>query len=215
MVLVKRTPSGAGLGGGSSDAASTLLALDYLAGTALSEKALGELAQELGSDTPFFLSGGAAWVEGWGERIEPLNTPEGFWVVLVKPPFPSPTAEAFRLLDSCREKGLGFPLGPPLSQAELKESLGKDPGLWPFSNDFLMVFLEGGEGTGGAAGVYRGILEGLKGLGASFSGLSGSGSCCFGIFIDGGRAEKGVKFFAERGFFSTLTFPLARRARAV
>jgi 4-diphosphocytidyl-2-C-methyl-D-erythritol kinase len=215
VILAKRTPSGAGLGGGSSDAASTLLALDKLAGTALSEKVLGEMARELGSDVPSFLSGGAALVEGRGEKIEPLKTPEGFWVVLVKPSFPSPTAEAFRLLDRCRERGLEFSPCPPLSRAELRESLGKDPGLWSFSNDFLTVFLEGDPENEGAAEVYRDILEGLKGRGASFSGLSGSGSCCFGIFTDGGRAEKGVKFFAEKGFFSTLTFPLARRARAV
>ncbi|MDR1059287.1 MAG: 4-(cytidine 5'-diphospho)-2-C-methyl-D-erythritol kinase, partial [Treponema sp.] len=69
---IKRIPPGSGYGGGSSDAAAALLALDSLSGGALGPGALPELAAALGSDAPFFLRGGAALVRGRGERLEAL-----------------------------------------------------------------------------------------------------------------------------------------------
>ncbi len=81
----KRIPSQAGMGGGSSDAASTLLALHRLWNLQLPLEALTQIGLQLGADVPFFLSGGNAWVEGIGERISPLEIPAGQFVV-VKPP---------------------------------------------------------------------------------------------------------------------------------
>ena len=81
----KRIPSQAGMGGGSSDAASTLLALHRLWKLNLPLAALAQIGLQLGADVPFFLSGGNAWVEGIGERISPLEIPIGRFVV-VKPP---------------------------------------------------------------------------------------------------------------------------------
>lgn len=210
--LEKRVPLGAGFGGGSSDAAATLRALDTLAGTGLSPEALGEMARELGSDVPFFLEGGAAWVSGRGERLRALGAPRGIAVALVYPGFPSPTAEAFRLLDRVRGagEGRGGPPGPGFEESAAL--LAGGPGGWPFENDFLPVFLAAG---GGPAAAYREILGGLKRLGADFSGLSGAGSGCFGIFKDRGAAEKAVKELSGRWNFVQLTFPLARSGLGV
>ncbi|MGH8858574.1 MAG: 4-(cytidine 5'-diphospho)-2-C-methyl-D-erythritol kinase [Polaromonas sp.] len=82
--LEKRIPSQAGMGGGSSDAASCLLALQRLWGVTLPPKELRAVALSLGADVPFFLSGGHAWVEGIGEKITPLTLPPARFVV-VKP----------------------------------------------------------------------------------------------------------------------------------
>lgn len=82
--LEKRIPSQAGMGGGSSDAASCLLALQRLWGVTLPRSDLLALALSLGADVPFFLSGGHAWVEGIGERITPLRLPAAHFLV-VKP----------------------------------------------------------------------------------------------------------------------------------
>lgn len=82
--LEKRIPSQAGMGGGSSDAASCLLALQRLWGITLPRGELLALALSLGADIPFFLSGGHAWVEGVGERITPLHLPAASFLV-VKP----------------------------------------------------------------------------------------------------------------------------------
>jgi 4-diphosphocytidyl-2-C-methyl-D-erythritol kinase len=90
--LEKRIPLGGGLGGGSSDGAAALRALNELSGAGFSGARLAEMAAELGSDVPFFLTGGAAWVSGRGDRIRPLPPPPVFPVVLVNPGFPSETA---------------------------------------------------------------------------------------------------------------------------
>ncbi|MGA8783784.1 MAG: 4-(cytidine 5'-diphospho)-2-C-methyl-D-erythritol kinase [Polaromonas sp.] len=82
--LEKRIPSQAGMGGGSSDAASCLLALQRLWGVRLPPEELRTLALSLGADVPFFLSGGHAWVEGIGEKITPITLPSASFLV-VKP----------------------------------------------------------------------------------------------------------------------------------
>ena len=82
--LEKRIPSQAGMGGGSSDAASCLLALQRLWGVRLAPQDLRAIALSLGADVPFFLSGGHAWVEGIGEKITPLALPSAIFLV-VKP----------------------------------------------------------------------------------------------------------------------------------
>ena len=92
--LKKRIPSQAGMGGGSSDAASCLLALQRLWGVHLPPHELRALALSLGADVPFFLSGGHAWVEGIGEKITPLALPPARFVVL-KPAAGLPTQGIF------------------------------------------------------------------------------------------------------------------------
>ena len=90
----KQVPWGAGLGGGSSDAATTLLALNRLWGLNWPRARLLELAVRLGADVPFFVGGHNAWVEGIGEQLSPL-TLAPMWLAVLKPPPAIPTAEIF------------------------------------------------------------------------------------------------------------------------
>lgn len=96
--LRKSTPTQAGLGGGSSDGASVLLALNQMWRLQLSQRRLEELAARLGSDVPFFIGGGTALVEGRGEFVTPLTDAEPLWLVLLKPPISVSTAAAFGAL---------------------------------------------------------------------------------------------------------------------
>ena len=99
--LVKNIPHGAGLGGGSSDAAAVLLALNERADGALSPADLHAIAAQLGSDVPFFLYDSAAHCRGRGEIVEPCGIDGNYRLLLVKPPFPVPTPWAYqRWLDS-------------------------------------------------------------------------------------------------------------------
>src|SRR5690606_4305446 len=92
MRLVKRIPSAAGLGGGSSDAAAALMAANQAWGLNWSVSKLETLAGELGSDVPFFLTPGAAICRGRGERVEPLPRTMPLHVVVVRPPVGLSTA---------------------------------------------------------------------------------------------------------------------------
>jgi 4-diphosphocytidyl-2-C-methyl-D-erythritol kinase len=94
--LKKEIPHGAGLGGGSSDAATTLLALDHLFQTMLPREELVDLAAAIGSDIPFFLVQGVARCRGRGEIVEPATLPETLPVLLIKPPFGVPTPWAYQ-----------------------------------------------------------------------------------------------------------------------
>lgn len=96
--LHKGTPAQGGLGGGSSDAAYVLLALNQWWGLGLEQEQLLALAARLGSDVPFFVLGGTALVEGRGERVTPLPDLPGHWVILLKPPVAVSTPAAFRAL---------------------------------------------------------------------------------------------------------------------
>lgn len=100
IMLHKRIPLAAGLGGGSSDAAQTLLGLNRLWSLGLTEGELQNLAVQLGSDVPFFLRGGTALVGGRGEQITPLRPLSGGLFVLIMPPFfvPDKTALVYSLL---------------------------------------------------------------------------------------------------------------------
>ena len=93
--LEKRIPSQAGMGGGSSDAASCLLALQRLWGIQLPRHELLAIALSLGADVPFFLFGGNAWVQGVGEKMTPITLPDADFLV-VKPPHGVSTPDIFK-----------------------------------------------------------------------------------------------------------------------
>jgi 4-diphosphocytidyl-2-C-methyl-D-erythritol kinase len=95
--LEKRIPWDAGLGGGSSDGAITLLALNKLWGLKLTTSDLVKLAAGLGSDVPFFIHGGAALIEGRGEKVTPLEASVPGWFVLLMPPLPKIPGKTQRL----------------------------------------------------------------------------------------------------------------------
>lgn len=96
IALEKKIPHGAGLGGGSSDAATTLLGLNELFATRLDRTALMDLAAQIGSDVPFFILGSVAKCRGRGEIVEPAKLPVNFKLLLVKPEFGVPTPWAYQ-----------------------------------------------------------------------------------------------------------------------
>ena len=104
MHLEKNIPIGSGLGGGSSDAAACLLALNTLWEIGYSETQLVELAAKLGSDVPLFLAGPLSRIKGRGELVEPLGFEWPFWAVLFCPPFQQSTAAVYRKFDELLTK---------------------------------------------------------------------------------------------------------------
>jgi len=103
IVLKKRIPHGAGLGGGSSDAASTLLALDEIFDTKLPREALAKMAEMIGSDVPFFIFRSAAVCKGRGELVNPTRLHEQLSLLLLKPEFGVPTPWAYSRWRDSRE----------------------------------------------------------------------------------------------------------------
>ena len=101
--LRKKIPGGAGLGGGSSDAASTLLALNELFETKLSRETLAEIAARIGSDVPFFIFQSAALCKGRGEVVSPIKLHKQFSILPLKPDFGVPTAWAYSRWQHSRE----------------------------------------------------------------------------------------------------------------
>jgi 4-diphosphocytidyl-2-C-methyl-D-erythritol kinase len=117
ITLNKRLPLGGGLGGGSSNAATTLLALNRLWEARLSIDALAALGLTLGADVPVFVRGHAAWAEGVGERLTPVDLPESLYVVVV-PPVHVSTAEVFKQF--AQDRAL-TPYTPPRTIRDLRE----------------------------------------------------------------------------------------------
>jgi 4-diphosphocytidyl-2-C-methyl-D-erythritol kinase len=107
IAIDKRVPIGGGLGGGSSDAATVLVALNAIWGTGLDEDALADIAIGLGADVPVFVRGKSAWAEGIGERLTPLALPDR-WYVLADPGVSVPTRELFQVPELTRNS-------PPLT----------------------------------------------------------------------------------------------------
>jgi len=174
IAVEKRIPLGGGLGGGSSDAAAALLALNKMAGSPLNREALLETAASLGSDVPFFIhETPAARVTGRGENIEPIDIPPLF-LVLVNPGFPSDTARAFSLLNEYRSSKDFYREPQNLTALEWSK----------FKNDFLEVFPEK------ERDVYNEIISALRSLGALYASLSGAGATCFGVFKEEKQAQK-------------------------
>ena len=100
--LIKRLPMGGGLGGGSSDAATTLIALNHLWGLHLSREKLAEIGLQLGADIPIFIHGHSAWAEGVGEQLKPILLPEP-WFLVINPQIEVATANIFSARELTRD----------------------------------------------------------------------------------------------------------------
>ncbi len=120
IFVEKRIPAGAGFGGGSSDAATALVALDALWGTDLGLERLAELGLRLGADVPVFVRGRDAWAEGVGERLVPVDLPPA-WYLLVEPGVHASTAGLFQAPELTRDAApatiADFVSGAPLGNA--------------------------------------------------------------------------------------------------
>lgn len=189
--LTKRVPHGAGLGGGSADAAAALRLLDRASGDPLGPEALEALAAEVGSDCPFFVRGQAAVMRGRGERLELLPAAAraalaGRKVVLAKPPFGVPTPEAYGLLARAGKYR-------PAAQAEteLAAWLAR-PAADPvkLGNDLVApVFSKYVALPAGLASFRR--------LTGSDWQMTGSGSACF-AWVEDGFDQAGLRADAVR-----------------
>ncbi len=176
--IEKRVPSGAGLGGGSADAATALRALDELWGTGLAEGALRELALNLGSDVPFFLAPRTSLCRGRGEKIAPLPPAPPFWALLIHPGVAVSTRWAYAELDRA-----GRPEPPPLEPLIEALRRGDLRALAPLLfNAFEEAVIRRHPEIGRA-------LSFLKGAGALKALMSGSGSTAVGVMASRSEAE--------------------------
>ena len=170
--LTKRIPSGAGLGGGSSDAATFLLILNRMFDYPLGLNQLEEIANLVGSDVLFFLSGGAAVVTGRGDIVEPIKPREDFCIVVVYPDVHCSTLESYGLVDEY------FALGKTVNETALQdlEKMYYEPiSEWRFLNTFTNPVAT-------KFPVIFDVMKSLENLGADYVQMSGSGSTVFGVF---------------------------------
>ena len=165
LTLEKRIPSQAGLGGGSSDAASALLALRKLYAPALSDTELETMAAALGSDVPFFIRGGTQLATGRGEVLSPLPPLTDGWFVIVKPTESFSTPSMYRRLDNL----------PPACTPPIPPLQGGLPAL-------AVGLFNRFEAAIPAGSAVWDIKARLAAYGALASLLSGSGSAVFGLF---------------------------------
>jgi len=182
----KRIPAGAGLGGGSSNGASVLRALNAMFQTGLSPVDLAAMGAKAGSDIPFFCSAPAALVSGRGEFIEPLAARTDYFLVLVVPPIHVGTAAAYGWLDKAQMTAV-----PSADRAGYIRALyeRENPAGWDFFNSFYPVLME-------KEPVFGDITRRLRDAGALYASVSGSGSALFGVFqseIDAKKTEKLLK----------------------
>jgi len=161
ITVMKGIPAGAGLGGGSSDAAAVISAIDRLFPPRLAYEELLAVAGRVGSDVPLFLRGGLLRVRGRGEIVSPAGPPRSEWFLLLVPPIGCRTSDVYR----------GW--SPPESAAR-----GLKLGVNDLLSPALAIYPE----------LMR-YHQGISQIGALFSGMSGSGSAFYAAFPDRGTAE--------------------------
>jgi len=200
--LYKRIPTGSGLGGGSSDAAAVLRAIDALTGNRAGFTLLLRLAAQLGSDVPFFLIGGRALGLGRGEEVYPLADSPRRCCLLLVPEKGMSTPEAYRLLNT-----------PPLTASTARPTIEsfcaalnappaaarERPG-----NDFEPLLFERFPRL---AAAKRALLR----AGADWAALTGSGSALFGLFEEYSQARAARKHFERSGMRTFLARTVSRR----
>ncbi len=185
--LVKRIPSGAGLGGGSSDAGVVLSALARLAGPSAPPAAvLKEIALGLGADVPFFLAPGPAFVTGIGEHIDPIEDLPAMPLVLVNPGISVATAEVYRVAATLRSS-LTEPRAGSTMRA-ISELRGEIEGWAPALGEILVNDLESAA-IRLCPPVGR-LLAALRATDAVGVGMSGSGGTVFGVYASMGEAKE-------------------------
>jgi 4-diphosphocytidyl-2-C-methyl-D-erythritol kinase len=183
ILLRKNVPVGGGLGGGSSDAAYTLLGLNMLWGLGMDDLELRSISAQLGSDVPFFLGGPAAVVEGRGEKIEPLEVRSSVALLLVKPRISVSTAWAYSGFDHSGNVTL---TKKPIDIKLFCRALNS----LDFTSLGFMLYNDLENVVTSKYPVVREIKQRLSEKGAAISAMSGSGSVVFGVFPCRGEAEK-------------------------
>lgn len=173
--IVKNIPVAAGLGGGSSNAATTLMALNELFAFHLSRDELMKIGAAVGADVPFFIFAKRAWAEGIGDILTEASDVPFFWFVLVNPGFPVSTGEIYR--------GLNLPLTKDDISYTMRRPPEQDGFLSLLKNDLESVTIK-------LHPVLLEIKDKLKAEGARAALMSGSGPTVFGLFDEEGTAQK-------------------------
>ncbi|MGP1475112.1 MAG: 4-(cytidine 5'-diphospho)-2-C-methyl-D-erythritol kinase [Treponema sp.] len=190
--LKKGIPSGGGLGGGSSDAAAFVCALEKLNDVKLSDNELDSIAAKVGSDVFFFLraASGAAIVTGRGEIVRHIKRRNDLTFLLVFPHVSSSTKEAYDLIDEFYSSGCSmvFP-----EVARLEEIYNSPLNKWTFKNSFTAVLKSKYAEIGNA-------LTELSNVNAPYCEMSGSGSTSFGVFYSFGEAQAAAEKLKADGF---------------
>jgi len=173
IAIDKRLPMGGGLGGGSSDAATTLMALNHLWQAGLTRAELMALGLPLGADIPFFIFGETAFVEGVGEAMRPVPSP-ACWYVVIEPGVAVPTAAIFSAPDLTRNT-------EPVRIADFSSHQANRNGLMGYGkNDLQQV----------ATRLFPPVAEAVTWLGRyGDARMTGSGACVFCAFDDEEQAD--------------------------
>lgn len=197
--LRKRIPAQAGLGGGSADAAVTLIALNKLWKLNYDLTTLSRLGARIGADVPFFLVGGTALGLGRGDDIYPLTDLPTTHVVILRPGFGVSSADAYQWFDQERRRGRA-PAPKPT------------PPGWPawaamLRNDLEVPVIKHHPAIGR-------IRQSLLDAGAAVAAMSGSGSAVFGLFERADAARRTARDLARPGWMAVHTRTLSRREYA-
>lgn len=179
ILLNKKIPTGAGLGGGSSDAAATIMALNKCWNLNLNKNELEQFASTIGADVPFFLTGGTAKIEGIGDIVTKLNVPQKFWFILVKPEIGVSTVSAYsKVKISLTNRNKITTIIRTLTDGVLDKDLSKKLFFNRFEETVFVDYPE-----------IKKIKTVLNFLGAE-SLMSGSGATVFGLVHDETEAKK-------------------------
>ncbi|MBN2104566.1 4-(cytidine 5'-diphospho)-2-C-methyl-D-erythritol kinase [bacterium] len=197
VTIHKRIPSGAGLGGGSSNAAATLRACESLWKEKTHHHILKRMAFEIGSDVPFFLMGGTALGMGRGEELTPLKIPLNFWVVLVFPGFSVSTGWAYA------QTKIGLTNAEKMGKLS---SLFNETGVHTWRKTLAnqlesVVFPRHPE--------LQRIKMQFYEKDAFYASMSGSGSTMYGLFHDRTKAKSAVQFFSKQKMQALLARPIS------
>ena len=187
ITLYKRIPHGAGLGGGSADAAAALIGINSLWKLDLTKEKLTGIAQTLGADVPFFLTGGFARIGGFGELVTPLPPLKEIPLVILQPCGPQSTKEVFALYDT-----LVKVFHPDTGAALSALQAGDFDAFARASGNVLQQALEP------QLPQIPEALAALDACGALFTAMSGSGSAVFGAFADETAARDAQRVLHKR-----------------
>jgi 4-diphosphocytidyl-2-C-methyl-D-erythritol kinase len=200
--LDKRIPIAAGLGGGSSDAASTIIGLRRLWGLDLDAAELRDVAAELGSDVPFFLCGGTALVEGRGELVTPLPSCHASWYLLVNPGFPVSTAAVYGALDR------GEWTDGEATRA-LAAGCSGTTSTTPLGTNTLQTALFR------VSPEARECLEAVAQVTPGRAMVSGSGPTVFATFEDGETSREACAALRSRGYWAEVARAIPAQGNAI
>jgi 4-diphosphocytidyl-2-C-methyl-D-erythritol kinase len=196
VTIAKRIPAGAGLGGGSSNAAGMVLAIQHALDLPASDRDLARVAAGLGSDVPFFLHGGTMLGRGRGEILVALQPLKRGVFVIVKPEVSIPTAWVYSHLSFRLTSHRGR-----LNLRSVNSVLARFPrATLPFRNALEDVVLQ-------AYPAVARLLEELLAERPCFASMSGSGSAVFAIFESEERAREVARRFSVRGLFTSVAKP--------